>query len=274
MLSNVLLHLEGEDQAKPVIQLGVQIARQFGARVRGITLVDTRSVEAALRCESAAYAVAEQTKQARTAAEHGRIHALLSRACLDAALNFDVRKACGDPNKVLPRESGFHDLIISSLPGETEAPRGVVRLSISDLCELLQHGMQPLLLHHPRVSSIRRVLLACDGTAVSSRAIRTFLKLRLFADADCRLLVIEKSEPSARAALHEMADYCSSCRERLEIGFVCDVPHVVLPPYAEKWNADLVVWGVHREPHLRRRLLGHAMRRFLGSIGRSCFLSS
>lgn len=238
-----------------------------------MTLVDTRAAEAALDCESAVYAVAEQTKQARMAVEHTRVHSALTRACLDAALNFDVRQTCGNPIKVLPRESSFHDLVIVSFPADAQSSSGAVRLSTNDLCELLQLGLQPLIVLHPRVSSVQRVLLVYDGTEASSRAIRTFLNLDLFAGADCRLLAVGENESSARRALGEMADYCVPRRQQLETGYVCGLPRDVVPSYAEKWNADLVVLGVNREPHLRRRLLGHAVRSLLEGLERSCFLT-
>ena len=55
MLKSVLLYLENAEQAASVIEFGVSLASQTEARVRGLTLVDTRRYEQAADCESAAF---------------------------------------------------------------------------------------------------------------------------------------------------------------------------------------------------------------------------
>lgn len=244
MLNNVLLHLDGATQAKSVIRLGVSVAQESKARVRGLTLLDTRRVEAAYRCESAVYAVMEQSRQTHAESQHGAVRFHLSRACLEAGLDFDIRRTAGNPLKVLPHEARFHDLTVTSaLPKASRKPTDT-DFSLRDLAALLQRGMQPMLVAHPDQRPITRVLMAYDGSDASGRAIRSFLGLDIFTEAEHRLLAIGGTEHAARSALREVADYCFSKRRSFEAGCACGTPRRVLRPYAKKWQADLLVLGV------------------------------
>jgi nucleotide-binding universal stress UspA family protein len=256
MLHSVLLHLESVDQAQPVIRVGVNLARQTEARVRGLTLLDTRRCEAAFECEGAGYAAIEQTRRSLTERVQGTVRARLSDACLEAGLNFDVRRISGDPLQVLQQEARFHDLMVTSVmagnPGSTATD-----WSLDDLTSLIDRGVQPVLVVQPHQIAINRVLLVYDGTDAAGRAIRSFLSQGIFTAAEHRLLAIGKTEDAARHSLRDMADYCLARRPRLETGFACGTLRRVLLPYAEKWQADLIVMGVEPGKRLLRWAFGN-----------------
>lgn len=256
MLSSVLLHLAGTSKAEAVIRLGVSLAQQCEARLRAVTLYDTRRAESASLGESAVYAVLEQNRRSAVELEHEVARVRLSRACLDAGLNFDVRRMTGDPLQVLARESRFHDVLVTSPRCTASLGQGDDHLSRGDLIDLLRRGVQPLLVVHPELQSIERVLMVYDGSEASGRAIRSFLGQKVFASADHRLLTVGKDEGGATQSLREMADYCLAQRPALETGFVCGKVRHVVPLYAQKWQADLVVMGAAQGHRLMHRLLG------------------
>jgi nucleotide-binding universal stress UspA family protein len=256
MLTSVLLHLDDAALAEPVIRLGVEVARRSGARVRGLTLCDTRSTEAAYHCESAVYAVMEQSHQALAERKQEAIRVDLSRACLDAGLNFDVRRACGNPLQVLPQEARYHDLVITCVDLSTGKSKAGTTLSLGDLRDLLLRGVQPLLVVPAKQQEVHRVMLAYDGSEGSGRAIRSFLSQHIFPDAEYRLLAVGATDSEAKLALREMADYCRSRLDSLETGFVCGKLRSVLAPYAQKWQADLIVLGGQSDQGWLRRLRG------------------
>jgi nucleotide-binding universal stress UspA family protein len=255
MLNSVLLHLEGAAQAEAIIRLGISAAIPVKARVRGLTLVDTREMESALSCEAAVYAFAEQSRRAGTERQHDALHGILSQACLQAGLNFDVRRTSGDPLRVLPQEARFHDLLMTSVSRDSEEPGG---LSPHDMITLLERGAQPLLAVHANQHAFNRVLLAYDGSEASGRAIRSFLSLGILPQAEHRLVAIDRDDSQSLASLREMADYCLARRPSLETGRISGRTRRVLLPYAEKWQADLIVLGVSRGNRLWQWLLGNA----------------
>ena len=261
MLKSILLCLESAEQATPVIDFGVALAKTTGARVRGLTLVDTRRFEEAQVCESAVYLSMVSTRHAVTETIHEGAHKELSRLCLKAKLDFDVRRTSGNPLEVLPAESRFHDLTIISIekldhrlaPGLAQ-----VALSLTDMLQLLRRGMQPLLVMPARPRQIERVLLVYDGTEASGRAIRSFLSLGVMREAECRLLAIGRDENQSRLMLAEMAEYCASHIPGIEMGYAAGKVRRVLMSYAKKWEADMLVLGAGRSHGWVQRLAGRA----------------
>jgi nucleotide-binding universal stress UspA family protein len=53
-------------------------------------------------------------------------------------------------------------------------------------------------------------------------------------------------------------EYCRTQSSIIETGSLHDSLRRALVPYAEKWQADLIVLGVSGGSHLLRRLLGEA----------------
>jgi nucleotide-binding universal stress UspA family protein len=256
MLNSVLLHLENVDQAQPVIRVGVALARQAEARVRGLTLLDTRRFDAAFECESAGYAVMEQTRNALAERIQETVRARLSHACLEAGLNFDVRRSSGDPLQVLSQEARFHDLVVTSVVAGESSSKAATDWSLEDLTMLLDRGVQPLLVVQSNQTVVNRVLLVYDGSEAAGRAIRSFLNQGIFISAEHRLLAIGGSESAARDSLRNMADYCCSRRRELETGYAHGTLRRVLLPYAKKWQADLIVMGVEPGNRLLRWMFG------------------
>lgn len=268
MLSSVLLLMEGAEQAGPVIRCGVTLARDVEARVRGLTLVDTREAQHPQDCEAAVYLTTASTRQALAERLHEGARAELSKACLEARLNFDVRRLMGDPLEVLPQEARFHDLVVTSLgPKDHRLPADSrMRLSTGDLTALLRRGVQPLLVLPPEQERIERVLLVYDGSEAAGRTIRSFLNLGVLREAECRLLAIGADESSAQSSMMEMADYCRSRCSNLEMGFAVGRPRRVLLPYVAKWEADLLVLGVSRSYRLLHRLMGRVSLELLSEV--------
>jgi len=260
MLRSVLLYMEEAKRAAPVIQLAVSLARETEARVRGMTLVDTRALDEALDSESAMYVSMAHTHTAVSEHTHSGARAELSRACLHASLNFDVRGFCGNPLEILPTEARFHDLVVASAEiFERQFPATLYStLSPDDISELVKRGVQPLMLLPSSVTEIRRVLLIYDGSEAAGRAIRSYFNLGVLRGADHRLLSFGRKESEAKASLSEMADYCLSHCRSLETGYAVGRPSRRLAAYAAKWQPDLVVLGIERKRGLVTRLMGRA----------------
>lgn len=265
MLNSLLLHFTSAQHGEPVIELGVGLARRSHARIRGITLIDTRRLTSLTTAEASCYAHRELDRLLQVENEQDILRAQLSQACLTAGLDFDLRRVRGNPVDVLSTESQFHDLVVTAFPSCAALQPSDHSLSPSDLVDLLFQGVEPLMVLRSPRQAIRRVLLVGDGTASAARAIRSFVKQNPVANAELRLLAIGRTELKARETLREMADYCSSHKLYFESGWLCGSPRRVVIPYAKKWGADLVVLGVRRTGRVFRRLWGEPAESILRS---------
>jgi nucleotide-binding universal stress UspA family protein len=216
----------------------------------------------------------EQSRQTCAETQNGAVRFHLSRACLEAGLDFDVRRTAGNPLKVLPHEARFHDLTVTSVTPKSSRKPIDTDFSLRDLASLLQSGVQPMLVAHPDQRPITRILMAYDGSDAAGRAIRSFLGLDIFTEAEHRLLAIGDTGHSARSALREVADYCFAKRRSLETGYVCGKPRRVLHPYAKKWQADLIVLGIARVNRLSGWFVGNPGLNLFSKLKCSIYVAS
>lgn len=270
MLNSILLHLPNEHAATPAISWGVEIARQTEARLRGLTLLDTREAETVFPTESGVFAEIGLSQHV-CADQQSAVRTRLSAACLDANLDFDIRTMRGNPLSVLPEQARYHDLVMTSRPVNLGSERNGNELSSNDIRQLLDRGVQPLMVAGSG-EQVRRVLLAYDGSEPSGRSIRSFLAMGILADREYRLLAVGKTETAARTSLQEMGDYCQTLQRSMETGWACGSLHRLLPVYAEKWQPDLIVLGAPSGTRLLRGLSAGATLGFLGKLSCGFFI--
>ncbi|QDU30916.1 Universal stress protein family protein [Anatilimnocola aggregata] len=203
--------------------------------------------------------------------EHDRVCQQLSAACFQAGVNFDVRRSKGDPFEVIPREAQFHDLVVTGHLSQ-QGPLGEQGLTAAETLALLSCGVQPLLVLRDAESEIRRVLLVTDGLLASAKAIRQFLSQNLFPAAEQRLLAIGATDEQAQELLREMAEYSRSRQLDCESGWLRGSLRRMLLPYAQKWQADLVVMGIPKGNSILRTLLPDPARLILQQTNMGLYL--
>ncbi|MBX3437734.1 MAG: universal stress protein [Planctomycetaceae bacterium] len=276
MLKSLLFHVDSEDRMPCGVQTVVELARTHRARVRGLTIVDTRRVaQVAASCESAVYAVMEAERLERRAERQDTAITELAMSCLSAGVDFDVRRLRGDLMELLPREARFYDLVATSCPGPSEANDRDAdwNLCVRDITELALRGAQPLLVLRGAGQRLERILLAYDGTLPAERAIKSFLYQQLFPQAEIRLLGIGRTEQAAKDRLQEMAEFVLPRRADVELGFVCGTVKASLVPYIEKWDADLIVLGMSRRNRMLQRVWGNAAVDALRQTNAAAYIS-
>lgn len=254
MVKSLLLYLDEAHTARGLIEFGVSLATARSARIRGLTLQDTRSIHSAATCESAIRCCREFQRLQDAEAWQSEARERLKAACSAADLDFEVRRERGDPFEILPREAQFHDLMITSVRSpQTRATRLQSRdatLSANEVLNLLARGVQPMLVLRTPSAPVRRILLVSDGTLASQSAVREFLRSELFPQAELRLFAIGATGEQAQNLLRELADYTRQRRRQVEGGWHRGNARTAVLPYAAKWQADLVVTGHRRRSAL------------------------
>ncbi|WP_254511702.1 universal stress protein [Anatilimnocola floriformis] len=273
MLNSLLLHLDGAQPAQSLIELGVQIATAQGARLRGLTLLDTRAIGATSTCESALTCCREFRRLQDVAESQSQVRAQLSSVCAAAEVDFDIRREKGDPLEILPREAQFHDLTITAVPRAAAVKDYESAFSGPEALNLLGCGVRPLLVLRTPLEPVQRVLLASDGAPAAMSAIRDFLRHDLFPNAELRLLAIGETDARAKELLREFADYVRQQRKHFECGWLRGSSQNSLLNYATKWEADLVVTGYWRQNALLRPLWPQPAEQILRSSDMALFAS-
>src|SRR5687768_11612837 len=109
-VSRILLHLPESDEAESVIQVAVALAKATRAKVRGLTVVDTKALRELVSCEAAGHAVSELQRLQIGSLRRNEVRAVFSRLCLEGGLDFDLCRKQGDVRELLGSEAQAHDL--------------------------------------------------------------------------------------------------------------------------------------------------------------------
>lgn len=269
-VARVLVHLPESRDAEPFIRFTADLGRRCGARLRGLTLIDTSDLqELVSTCESAAYAVYELQRLQSRAERRSTVRACFSSACLDAGLDFDLHVKQGRALDLLAAEAQLHDLQIVALSSGSGDATG--EWTSGAVTELILKGSAPVLALKEREHLPGRVLLVHDGTPASSNAIRSYLTQGLFPEAACRLLAVHPDPRDGLRILRENVDYVRRRATACEAGYVEGHPANVVPAFVQQWDADLVVLGAQRRTPMLGFLLGEMIEQVVRKSGASMY---
>ena len=246
MRRSVLLCMNGLPPCESFISISVGLAKWWNARLRFLTMLDTRRLlTLCTTSESALEANGELSSLFLHEQQYTAMKSRLSQACQNANLDFDMRGLRGDPFQMLPREARFHELTIISYPYAQQPLKHDEErlLSPADLIKLTHEGVRPLLILREHVQTPRRVLLVYDGTAASLRAIRSFVQRGFFHNSEMRLLSLGRQQFKSDPAWIELCEDCRRLIPNLETGQLSGTIQKSLQAYSEKWEAEMVVAG-------------------------------
>lgn len=206
-LRRLLVGLVPGDAGRIAIDQAVRLARETGAELVGLSMVD---VPAARRVGAVPLGAMHY---ARRLSEH-RLHEARDKAAdvvsafevaaAAAGVRYEVRHEEGDPRTLLADASGSFDLVAMPAYGwesDGAEPNG------PGLDPLLAAGVRPLLTGTPARREVRHVLLVHDLSQRAGQTVRWFGQTRLWPNATIHVAGIGEAKPTMDATLEEAAAY-------------------------------------------------------------------
>lgn len=239
MIKRILVGLAGTTYTPVAIQRAVTLAQSHAADVTGVTVLDPRRVRSA---------EAPIVKSIRAFQE----------ACETAGIKHRVIEESGDVFTSLVDEARYHDLMIFGLRslfdqdfigGDPE----------SLLIRLVNAGARPMIAVSEQFRSISRVLVAYDGTMESAKAMKRFVQMQLWPDAELKIVTFQESESVAFELLQAAEDYCRAHGYQVCHQSYQGDPKVLLLGAATLWQADMIVMGNSARSALLRKVLGDTL---------------
>lgn len=259
MIGSILLALDDTPGATAARDLAFALARQTGAAVTGVLVLDrphTTGAHEAVPLGGGAFASRRNEKLA--AAVEAEAEAVLAAAREAAGdLAFDVVRREEAPEAALLAEGAMHDLIVigrDSTLGREQADAG-----LSPTIEaLIRDGARPVLAVPPGpLPAAGPVLVGYDGSLPAMRTLQLFALLGLAGDSPVKLL--DFSEGESGAALRYLARHDLSAE-----GFATEGDaHDILLAEARSLPARLLVVGADEEGGVARLIFGSAIARLL-----------
>jgi len=273
MIKRILVGLAGTAFTPVAIQRAVALANAHGAEVTGVTVLDSQRLRrlpapavighplepSDLPIPLSPDSIEEATQR-------------LEKSCKEAGVKCRLLRESGDAFTTFIDAARYHDLIVFGLgsllkyafPGDNPNDQ---------LIRLIDAGVRPLIAVAEEFRPISRVLIAYSGSMESAKAMKRFVQMRLWPDAELKVMTFNPSYERAYELLSAAEEYC-----RVHGFKVCHQsnpgdPKVLLLPAATLWQADMIVMGNSARSVLMRQVLGDTLRTTLTETKVPLFLA-
>lgn len=274
MLKRILVGLGGTEYTASAIDQAVSLAVAHDAEVTGVSIIDEGRLtySGPVPIGGGHYAHELANDRMEKAKERGdRAVQEFIDACLAASVRHQVLREVGEPFTLLIDQARYHDLIIFGLRSLFEFD--LVPNPQNALVRLVQAGVRPLLAVSKEFYAVKKVLIAYSGSMESAKAMKRFVQMRLWPDAELRIVTFEHDANKAEHLVGDAADYCRAHGFEPDHAFVPDSAKDHLLPYAEEWGADLTVVGNSAKNLLLRRIFGETALHVICNAERPLFLA-
>ena len=265
MLRQILIPLDSSAYTDAALEYGCLIAKQYGATVTGLAVLDILGIEdeiGPISYPGLYHAIRMQEPREKEARAY--IQELLHKfeqKCQQCGIAYTQSEHQGIPSRHILNESIFHDLVIIGF--RTYFDFIPNQRSGRSLEKILDHAVTPLLVvpdtFHWKEETIK-TLIAFNGSLPAVRALQRFAELASGTDYEITLLMSDKDEQVANFYLSRAKAYLHAhTLENVKTVWTRqDIIEVIKSEYID-W-ADLVVAGTHSKKGLIDFMVGSVVK--------------
>jgi len=274
MIKRILIGLGGTPFTDVAIERAIELANDHGARVTGVTVVDTKRLGKVGPVPPGGSVYAEKLRKKRFTITEERVEKAIekfTKKCKKSGIPIKIKRETGDPFETMIGHARYNDITIFGLKslfdyGFSLEPRDA-------LIRLVSQGVRPIIAVSPEFRFIRRVLIAYSGSMESAKAMRRYVQLNPWRNVDLRVVHFGKSDKAADQLLKDAGQYCRDHGFSTETESVDKPAKDYLIEYARQNDMDLIVMGNSIRNLLFRHLLGDTVLKAIQQSDRPLFLA-
>lgn len=266
MIKRILVGLGTSRTATSVSDHAIDIATSCGAELVGLAVTDPLRLDwtgprpMGVGVDVAAADLRRQRHE-KAAADIAAAGDLFATRCRAAGVTHRLNEETGDPFEIAADLVRYHDMCVFGLRGLFE--HDVVPEPRDALERLVSDGVRPILAVAEEYRPIRRVLVAYSGSLESAKTFKHFVHSGLYADAPVRIVHFGDDPATATRRLEKAAAYFAAHGRAVETDHAGGDAAKELIPYAQAWQADLIVAGNSAKNLLLRRIFGETALQLL-----------
>ncbi|MBI5885502.1 MAG: universal stress protein [Deltaproteobacteria bacterium] len=270
MIKKILIPQDGSEYSKSALDYGIYLAREFGAELIGINVVDVVALEGPLLHDLSGSLGIEplmnlSTRMREALEERGKVILEgFSASCAEAGVIHDKRQASGIVATEICNAAKLADLVI--MGGRGLNARFDYGLLGSTTESVLRRSPQPVFVVPVVFKPIAAPLLAYDASPNAARAMHSAAQFCKALKLPLTVITVSKQETDAR--LKEAEDYLKGYGLKVVYTHVNDDPPVGIEGYYKEHAHDLLFMGATHHAALVEMVLGstteHVMRRIAG----------
>lgn len=273
-IRRILVGLGDMGHSKTATAIAVDIASSIGASLTGISVVDLEGIGSTGPVPIGAGHEAKELREFRQKEAHvliDSVNAHFKECCSEKQVDNSIYSAESKPFKCLAEQARYHDLTICGA-GHLLQPNKDGEAPVQ-LVQLIEHGVHPLILVTEDHRPIKRVLLPYSGSMESAKAMKSFARCKLWPGATVRILTCKDSHGDPEQLRQDAVEYCRCQGYEVDSAHHPEHPKHAILPYAQEWEADLIVMGNSRRNLLLRRIFGETMLHTVANTDRTLFLA-
>jgi nucleotide-binding universal stress UspA family protein len=274
VIKRILVGLGGTPYTPFAIARSIELAQEHGAELTGVTVVDIARLSRIGPVPLVASASARELREFRVQVAQQHVEEATEQfasACRSAKVPYEIRQEEGNPFELMASCARYHDLMLFGLRSLFE--HDVVHDPHDVLARMVAKGIRPMLAVSPDAQPVRRVLIAYSGSIESAKTMKWFVQLKLWPQAELRVVTFKHPAEEAEQLVGDAADYLRKHGFAPEEAYVPGSPKHQLLPYAAEWGANVIVAGNSAKTLLLRRTLGETALQLMTTSDRHLFLA-
>lgn len=260
MIKRILVGLAGTTYTPVAIERAVTLAKTHDAEVTGVTVLNARHVRSLGGDSTPQWSDDVNGDRRMVITEDRLAQSILDfeAACQAAGIKHRVVEETGDAFTRLVDLSRYHDLMVFGLRSVFEYDF-LLGDPESIFIRLVSAGVRPLIVVSEKFRSISRVMIAYNGSMESAKAMKRFVQMRLWPDAELKIVTFHPSDQKAYELMQAAEEYCCAHGFRVCHQSNPGDPKVLLLAAATLWKADMIVMGNSARSVLLRKVLGDTL---------------
>lgn len=258
MIRRILLPLDNSSYTEAALAYAAKIARRDDAEVSGMVVLDIPGIiDSVGPYVPGGVDLAEMYEETEIEKAQEHIDKILKafKSTLGRShIKHREFEYQGSPGSNIIKESFFYDLLVIGL-------RTFFHFETSDkpgdsLEKILDHTITPILAVPDHFKEIKKVLIVCDATPASARAMQRFSHIAEGANYEITLLVHNKKQEEAEFYLNRAEEYLSAYgTTKIHPEWTS---HSLTKVIEEKYidETDLIVVGMHQHKSLKEFVVG------------------
>lgn len=268
MLKRILVALDPDSDTPTATRCAIDIARRHDSEIVGLAVIDMGRIDRNARGGGiGSMYYAEKLREALTDETREQARILIQsfeETVAVSGVRYRALTQEGVPFERIIEDMKYHDLLVAGR--NPHFFYGRPKHETDTLVRVVRETVGPTLVVGTAEASIRRVLVAYDGSAPSARTMQHFVQTAPFGtDLELEILnVYEEDQQESDLILRLACEYFEAhgFTPTLSSQKGSDAEHLIVE-HAEDIGADLAVAGAHSASGLRRLAFGSTTERLL-----------
>ncbi|NND70140.1 MAG: universal stress protein [Rhodothermales bacterium] len=277
MIKRIIVALDSDSDTQVATRHATEIAHRTGARITGLAVVDTQSIDSSARGGGiGSFYYAEKLKSKLTEESREAARSLIARfeKYMDKQDVEHVESVEeGVPFERIIEDLKYHDLLV--IGKDPHFFYAHPKKETHTLARVVKNTISPTLIVGNSYHEVKNVVVAYDGSASAARSVQSLVQLRPFGDdiSISLLNVYHGDSNESKLLLELLSKYLTAHGfESKSRSMEGRKPDEEIIKYATEMKADLIVAGAHAVSAIKRMAFGSTTSALLNDCDTPLFV--